>query len=71
MPSFGCDREQVDYIVKQLNERMRARGEAAQTAIQERVVEKALSVHEKTELINQHFENLKKAPPVNLSIGDR
>jgi len=50
---------------------MRARGEAAQTAIQERVVEKALSVHEKTELINQHFENLRKTKPVNLSIGDR
>lgn len=55
MPSFGCDRDAVDYIVRELNERVRYRGDAAQIQLGERVGTRTNEVNEKMEIITNYL----------------
>lgn len=73
MPSFGCDRELVNNIVAELQERSKAHVDDRRKNLQDEVLQKAASIHEKTELLNQHLKNAEKAQvsPASLSMDDR
>ena len=53
MPSFGCDRDAVDAIVRGLNERVKRRGDSAQIKLSERIAAKAAVVEEKMDAISK------------------
>jgi len=73
MPSFGCDREHVNYIVAQLQERSKAHVDDRRRNLQDAVVHRAASIHEKTELLNRYLEKAKKSQiyPAPLSMVER
>ena len=73
MPSFGCDRDNVNYIVAQLQARIHAHGDQVQADLQAEVMQKVATVEEKMVLIHEHFAKVKSAhvAPNSLSIDDR
>lgn len=65
LPSFGCDRDAVEYIVVTLKERRESRRvTAAQVHMQDQILERAESVYDKTERVFQILEAHNQAPMV-------
>jgi len=62
LPSFGCDREMVDYIITELLARQTARGAAANRELQERVAARTEVIREKTRRLEEYFSGLAEQP---------
>lgn len=76
IPSFGCDRDAVNCIVQELNERVASRGDAAQVLTSLKVAARTNEINEKMELIAQHLMEVKNVqgstpPPTAFTIEDR
>jgi hypothetical protein len=56
IPSYGCDRDAVNFIVSELNELLSNRGGSALTTALDEVVVQTDEIHTKTGLIARHMK---------------
>jgi hypothetical protein len=74
IPSFGCDRDAVECIVKELNARVVNRGDAAQLGISKQIIAKVDSIDEKIDCIVKHLADnqcQQHSSPISLTIEER
>jgi hypothetical protein len=74
IPSFGCDRDAVECIVKELNARVVNRGDAAQLGISKQIIAKVDSIDKKMDCIVKHLADnqcQQHSSPPSLTIEER
>jgi hypothetical protein len=74
IPSFGCDRDAVECIVRELKARVTDRGDAAQLGISEQIIAKVDSIDEKIDCIVKRLADnncQQHSSPTSLTIDER